>query len=336
MPRLENQKRKLLCLSRILLRETDEEHPITIAQMMSALQENGVEVRDRKSLYSDLEELRAFGMDILSQKDGRSVGYFVAARAFELPELRLLVDAVQSSRFITRKKTEQLISKLETLCSIHQAGTLQREVFVAGRVKSMNESIYYSVDALSAAIADGEQISFHYFNWAPGIGAERLTRRLHRDGAFYTVSPWALFWSDGNYYLLAGDEQGELRHFRVDKLLDLRPAGQRRLPPPEGFDPSAYGRRVFGMFGGPEETVRLSLPESMLGLAIDRFGNDLFFSRGDGRVTVTACVEISPPFLAWVFSLGPEVRVLEPPSLRSRMKGMLHTALKIYETEPDE
>ena len=165
MPRMEHQKLKLLYLSRILLRETDENHPMTITRMMDLLRLCGVEVRDRKSLYSDLEALGLFGLDILSRKNGRSVGYFIASREFELPELRLLVDAVQSSRFVTRKKTDQLISKLETLCSAHQAGELQREVFVSGRVKTMNESIYYSVDAISAAIAAGERITFRYFSW---------------------------------------------------------------------------------------------------------------------------------------------------------------------------
>jgi Predicted transcriptional regulator len=331
MPRMEHQKLKLLYLSRILLRETDENHPMTITRMMDLLRLCGVEVRDRKSLYSDLEALGLFGLDILSRKNGRSVGYFVASREFELPELRLLVDAVQSSRFVTRKKTDQLISKLETLCSAHQAGELQREVFVSGRVKTMNESIYYSVDVISAAIAAGERITFRYFSWAPAFGPEKLEQRLHRNGEQYTVSPWALVWSDENYYLAGGDELGVLRHFRVDKLLQIQSTGERRLSPPAGFDPAAYGHRVFGMFGGAEETVRLSLPESLLSVTVDRFGRDLLFSREDGRVVVTVRVEVSPPFLAWVFSLGPEVKVLEPASLREHLREQLAATLENYE-----
>ena len=331
MSRLENQKLKLLYLARILLRETDEDHPLPLARLLAALRACGVEVRDRKSVYADLEALRVFGLDVATRREGRSVGYFIAGRDFELPELRLLVDAAQGSRFITRKKTEQLIAKLEKLCSVHQAGALQREVYVAGRVKSMNESVYYSVDTLSAAIAAGEQVRFRYFGWALDDRG-RPARALRRDGAVYQVSPWALLWSDDNYYLAAG-ENGALRHFRADKLLDLAPAGVRRDPPPAGFDPAAYGREVFGMFGGPERVVRLALPEALLGVAVDRFGPDLLLARADGRLVVTAHVAVSPQFLAWVFGLGPEAELLLPPDLRAQMGQQLDETAARYKTD---
>lgn len=331
MPRLENQKLKPLYLARILLRETDEEHPMTIARMMELLGSCGVEIRDRKSLYADLEALRVFGLDIEMRHEGRSVGYYVASREFELPELRLLVDAAQSSRFITRKKTFQLIARLETLCSVYQAGELQREVFVADRVKSMNESVYYSVDALSAAIAAGEQVRFRYFGWRCGEDG-RPVRTVRRGGGFYQVSPWALLWSDGNYYLAAG-EDGALRHFRVDKLADLERLGARRLPPPEDFSPADYGSVVFGMFGGPERTVRLALPDALLGAAVDRFGPGLRLTREEGRAVASVRVAVSPQFYAWVFGLGPEVEILGPAEVRDEYRARLRDAQARYPEE---
>ena len=215
MPKSPNQKLKLLYLMEILLQQTDERHPMTVPEMISELARHGV-AAERKSIYNDLESLRTFGLDIVQTKS-RTTGYYIGARSFEVPELKLLVDSVQSSKFITHKKTLALIKKIEGLASIYDAQLLQRQVYVRGRVKSMNESVYYNVDEIADAISRDRQIRFHYFEYT--IDKQRHYRK---DGAFYIVSPMALMWDNENYYLLAWDAEAQLRkHYRVDKMTDI-------------------------------------------------------------------------------------------------------------------
>ena len=326
MAKGQNQKAKLLYLARILSQQTDQEHPMTIARMMDLLQAQGVDVRDRKSLYDDLETLRVFGMDIEKQREGRSVGYYVAGREFELPELKLLVDAVQSSRFITHNKTNQLIRKVESLASVHQARQLQRQVYVTRRIKAMNESIYYTVDALHEAIDSGKQIRFHYFEWALGRGRERVEKRLRRDGGWYQVSPFSLVWDNENYYLVAFEtESGTVRHYRVDKMQNLTVTDLPREGLPENFDPAAYAGSLFGMYNGVQETVKLRFENSLIGVVADRFGREVFLSPdGDSHFTVTTKVAVSPQFLSWVFSFGPQAQILSPEPVRNQFLQLLH------------
>ena len=334
MPKGQNQKSKLLHLARILNRQTDQEHPMSLQRMMDLLQAQGVDVRDRKSLYDDLETLRVFGMDIEMQRDGRSVGYYVASRPFELPELKLLVDAVQSSRFITRKKTDQLISKVESLASVHQARQLQRQVFVTRRIKAMNESIYYTVDALHEAIDSGKQIRFHYFEWALGRGRERVEKRLRKDGAWYQVSPWWLIWDNENYYLVAYDSQSrDVRHYRVDKMQDIALVDALR----EGgdllsrFDPGAYAGSLFGMYHGDLETVKLRFDNALIGVVADRFGREVFLSPdGENHFTVSAKVAVSPQFLAWVFSFGSQAEIVAPETVRQQFLHLMEQGRENY------
>ena len=307
---------------------------MSLQRMMDLLQAQGVDVRDRKSLYDDLETLRVFGMDIEMQRDGRSVGYYVASRPFELPELKLLVDAVQSSRFITRKKTDQLISKVESLASVHQARQLQRQVFVTRRIKAMNESIYYTVDALHEAIDSGKQIRFHYFEWALGRGRERVEKRLRKDGAWYQVSPWWLIWDNENYYLVAYDSQSrDVRHYRVDKMQDIALVDALR----EGgdllsrFDPGAYAGSLFGMYHGDLETVKLRFDNALIGVVADRFGREVFLSPdGENHFTVSAKVAISPQFLAWVFSFGSQAEIVAPETVRQQFLHLMEQSKENY------
>ena len=326
MAKGQNQKAKLLYLARILSQQTDQEHPMTIARMMDLLQAQGIDVRDRKSLYDDLETLRVFGMDIEKQREGRSVGYYVAGREFELPELKLLVDAVQSSRFITHNKTNQLIRKVESLASVYQARQLQRQVYVTRRIKAMNESIYYTVDALHEAIDSGKQIRFHYFEWALGRGRERVEKRLRRDGGWYQVSPFSLVWDNENYYLVAFEkDSGTVRHYRVDKMQDLTVTDLSREGLPENFDPAAYAGSLFGMYNGVQETVKIRFENSLIGVVADRFGREVFLSSdGDSHFTVTTKVAVSPQFLSWVFSFGHQAQILSPEPVRNQFLQLLH------------
>lgn len=274
MPKSPNQKLKLLYLMEILLQQTDERHPMTVPEMISELARHGV-AAERKSIYNDLESLRTFGLDIVQTKS-RTTGYYIGARSFEVPELKLLVDSVQSSKFITHKKTLALIKKIEGLASIYDAQLLQRQVYVRGRVKSMNESVYYNVDEIADAISRDRQIRFHYFEYT--IDKQRHYRK---DGAFYIVSPMALMWDNENYYLLAWDAEAQLRkHYRVDKMTDISALDAPR----EGMedfseqDLSAYTKKVFSMFSGEECTVRLRFA-GRLGARPLRQGCD----RGRGR-----------------------------------------------------
>ena len=335
MAKGQNQKAKLLYLARILNQQTDQEHPMTIARMMDLLQAQGIDVRDRKSLYDDLETLRVFGMDIEKQRDGRSVGYYVAGREFELPELKLLVDAVQSSRFITHKKTDQLIRKVESLTSTHQARQLQRQVFVTRRIKAMNESIYYTVDAIHEAIDCGKQIRFHYFEWALGRGRERVEKRLRKNGDWYQVSPWWLIWDNENYYLVAFDHSSQdVRHYRVDKMqdlniVDLPREGKEQLA---SFDPGAYAAGLFGMYHGQQETVKIRFENSLIGVVVDRFGREVFLSPdGENHFVVTAKVSVSPQFLSWVFGFGAQAEILSPEPVRAQFLQLLHETEANYQ-----
>ena len=221
MPRAEGQKAKLLVLKQIFERKTDEEHMLSVPQLLDALEKAGMPA-ERKSIYSDIDALRRGGVDVELAR-GRGGGYYLASRTFELPELKLLVDSVQASQFITKKKSEVLIKKLESLTSDYQAGQMQRQVFVSGRVKTMNESIYYTVDTLHSAIAQDRQVTFQYLEWS--LNKKKIPRK---NGALYQVSPWALVWSDSKYYLIAFSE-GEIRHYRVDKLREPAQIGRAHV-----------------------------------------------------------------------------------------------------------
>ena len=315
MSRSAGQKLKLLYLMRILLSETDESHLLTVGELSAKLADCGVSA-ERKTLYDDIESLRLFGLDIVMEKSN-SYGYYVAGRDFELPELKLLADAVQSSKFITEKKSMELIKKLESLVSVYDAGKLRRQVFILNRVKNMNESIYYSVDALHEAITEGKKISFRYFDY--DIHKKRVFRR---DGAPYVVSPVALSWSDENYYLIAHSSEREgATHFRVDRMSSVQKLEERRSPGAGGFNLANYSKKVFGMFGGEEADVKLRVNNQLVTAFIDRFGKDIIMiADGDHHFTVSVRVALSPVFHGWLFQFGELCEVLSPQGLRDDLR----------------
>lgn len=294
---------------RLFHEETDAMHPLSRKQLEEKLLEYGIQV-ERKSLYNDIETLKKFGMDIAYRKE-RPEGYFLQSHEFELAELKLLVDAVQSSRFITESKSNSLIRKIESMASKYEAKQLQRQVVVANRIKAMNESIYYNIDKIYASIASNQQILFRYFEWT----IEKTTR-LKKGGEPYQVSPWALTWDDENYYLIGYDvDAGILKHFRVDKMLDIETWGEPRVGKEEfgRFDLAHYTKKTFGMFGGEEETLRIRFHNKYIGVVIDRFGKDVSV-RPDGEESFTARVDVavSGQFFGWLTGLGKDVRILSP------------------------
>lgn len=332
MARIEGQKLKLLALADILARETDSTHGLTVPQLIDALSAKGISA-ERKSIYTDLRSLQDFGMDILCLREGHACRWALASRTFEVAELKLLVDAVQSCKFLSEKKSRALIKKLESLCSRHEAKALQRQVFVANRAKSMNESIYYTIDLLHTAISTDEQVRFQIMEWTP-----EKTVRYRRNGKVYTVSPYALLWEDENYYLLGYDaEAKEMRHYRADKLAHLALAGGPRLGK-EAFaalDMAAYTKRTFGMFGGAETGVTLEFSGHLAGVVIDRFGKDVtFFPGANGWFRVHVHVVPSVQFMGWLAGLGADARLISPPQVRQAFCAHCRQLLAQYESAP--
>ncbi len=326
MAKSPNQKTKLLHLARMLLRQTDEDHPLTVAQIIQSLAREDIKA-ERKSIYDDLEALRLFGLDIQCRK-GKAPGWFIGSREFELPEVKLLMDAVQSSRFITQKKSDALIRKLESLASIHQAGQLQRQVYVSGRIKVMNESIYYNVDKLHTAIAAQKAITFKYFDY--DIARQKVFRR---DGKRYVVSPYGLIWNSENYYLVAFDHSNrDMRHYRVDKMTEiavtcLAREGKEKYP---DFQLAQYGQKHFGMYSGPELKVTLRGRRDKAGLVWDRFGQDVILvPDGEEHFTVTLPVVVSPQFFGWLMGLDGSLTITAPKEAVAAYRRSLTSALEL-------
>ena len=305
MPKQEGQKSKLLALLHIFEQQTDEEHLLNVPQLVELLARQGI-LCERKSVYSDIDALNALGYDIRLRR-GRSGGYWMATRPFELAELKLLVDAVQSSRVISKASSDKLIHKLEGLASQYEGSQLQRQVYVDGRPKSANKDLPYSVDALFTAINTGRMVRFRY-------------KKAGRP-APYTISPWQMAWENGCYYLIAYNEKHDsFPSYRVDRMQGLRITDEAAVRNERiaTFDAAAYTSRTFSMFGGETTPATLLVEESVMSAIIDRFGKDVESAPVDAthaRVHVT--VAASPVFFGWLAQFGTAVR-LEAPSALSR------------------
>ena len=328
MAKSTGQKLKLLYILKILSENTDEDHPISMKQLLEELEAVGIQV-ERKTVYTDIEDLKHFGYDILRNSSKTEGGYYLASREFELPELKLLVDAVQASKFITVKKTKELIGKLEKLAGKHEANRLQRQVYVVNRVKTSNESIYYNVDNIHRVIQDNVQITFQYLDWT-------LDKKLmpRKNGTQYQVSPWALIWQDENYYLAAYDSiDGVMKHYRVDKMGSVEVLKQKR----EGLDKFAkleltdYTNQTFGMFSGAEETVTLCFPNRLVGVVLDRFGREVDIRpTGEESFLARVKVAVSGQFFGWLAGIGPEAEITAPERTREQYKEWLAKILERY------
>lgn len=328
MARGTSQKLKLLYVMQYLLRYSDETHPVSVAQIIAHLEGQGIPA-ERKSVYDDVETLRTFGLDVIQVREGSLYGYYVGSREFELAELKLLVDSVQSSRFITHRKTLALIGKIENLASVYEARTLSRQVYVKNRIKTMNESIYYNVDEIHAGIAQDRQIRFRYFDYT--VTKER---RFRRGGDYYTVSPFALTWDDENYYMVAYDaDSGLIKHFRVDRMLGIEAVDAPRDGKEvyAAQDAALYARKLFGMFSGEEERVRMRFDNRMAGAVLDRLGRDaVLVPDGDTHFTVTADVVVSPQFFAWVCGFRELAQIIGPADVVRKMREHMADVMAMY------
>ncbi len=327
MPKEKNQKLKLYYLSQIMLSKTDEDHHLTMPEILEYLEEYGVSA-DRKTIYSDIEALKEIGIDVIGQKNGKNYDYYVGSKKFDLAELKLLVDSIQSSKFITAKKSKELIEKVGSLASEYEAEQLNRQVVVQGRVKAMNETIYYNVDEIYRAINTNQQITFEYMQWSPKKKLEK--RREER----YEVSPWALTWADENYYLIAYDEQKErIHHYRVDKMKNIVLTGRKRIGRKEfkEFNVADYVKMNFGMFGGDQMKVTIACKDELIGVLFDRFGTNIQvkeYKKGWSETEVE--VLVSDHFLAWIFALGSGVKITGPKDVTDRVNVMIKRLTETY------
>ncbi len=318
MAKSEKQKLKLLALVEIFKECTDEEHGITMAEIIAQLQKRDIRA-ERKAIYSDITLLSGYGYEIESYKEKGKCYYSLVNRDFELPELKLLVDAVQASKFISEKKSNELIKKIEAQASRYQAAQLQRQVYVANRIKTNYESVYYSIDEINQAINQNSRITFDYYDWTL-----KKKMELRENGRKENISPWALMWDDENYYMVAYETaSGLIKHYRVDKMRKIQATGVPRDGKTEfeQFDMAVYAKKVFHMFTGTEQTVRLRFQNKMIGVVMDRFGSDvMIIPEDDGYFVINVRVNISNMFFGWIIGLGDGVKILGPEPVITQFK----------------
>ncbi len=327
MPKSEKQKQKLLYIIKMLHEKSDESHPIKMEAIIDMLDREGIKA-ERKSIYNDMDTLRDFGYDIVLTK-GKNGGYFLAYRDFDVAELKVLVDAVQASRFITTKKSKELIGKITTLAGEHEAKNLKREVYVMNRIKSENEAIYYNVDEIHNAIENNKQITFKYLEYS--VNKETVPKR---NGKAYKVSPLALAWNEEKYYLIAYDEEASLiKNYRVDKIKDVVVTDEPRiiLEKDKYFDVAEYCNRAFGMYCGDDETITVQFPNRLIGVVIDRFGKEInIYNLEADSFETRLNVSVSPQLFGWLTGLGTEVKIVKPERVVEQYKQYIQDIMKQY------
>ena len=319
-----NKKLKLLYLARYLQEETDERHPRTVQDMIAYLERCGISA-ERKSIYDDLELLTLYGMDVQSIR-GKTYGYFLGDRDFQLPELKLLIDVVQASPFLTQGKSMELITKLEKLTSRPNARQLRRQVYVMDRVRTHNEKLYYAIDGLHTAINDDRKVTFRYFDWTPEGG-----KAYRRGGTLYEADPVALC-VDRHYYMVAYDPAiSDYRHYRVDRMESLTVTDTPRDPLPENFDLGKYVRTIFDMYSGRTETVQLCFDRQLINVVMDRFGADAHIHADGDHIAVTAPVEVGPTFYGWLAQFGTQAELVSPAPIRQAFADHCRRITAVYE-----
>lgn len=329
----ENQKVKLLHIMKLLNDKTDEKHPLTTKNIKDELLKLNPPISaERKSIYKDIDLLMDFGLKI-NKKKKRSLSYYIGERDFELSELKLLVDAVQSSKFITKEKSKDLIEKIKGLTSEHLAKDLQRQVFIFDRVKAINIDINENVDKLHKAIMENKQVRFKYFEYT--IEKKKQHRRGGQD---YIVSPYALSWANDNYYLISYySEHGDgFTHFRVDRMDNIRIEEEERISicgvnVNEEFNIGKYSKQIFCMFSGESEKVWLQFHNSLINVVIDRFGEEITIHKVDKEhFKIRVDVAVSNAFITWLFQFGEKVKILSPDHLVDKMKEMAQKVFNLY------
>ena len=329
MPRGSNQKFKFTYLMKIMAEKTDDEHSLTMPQILEELEKYEVSA-ERKSIYEDFKDMSKLGIDVIKEQRGRETFYHIAGREFELAEVKLLIDAVQSAKFITQKKSKSLISKVKNFVSEHQAKQLQRQIVINDRVKTMNESVYYNVDDIHTAINQNRKIRFKYYKW--DIDKKLVERH---GGSYFIVSPWALLWDDENYYMIAFDDwDNKIKHYRVDKMMYIEVGNDERAGKEEfkNFDMAKYSKATFGMYHGEKTKVCIKFANHMCGVFIDRFGKDTLFRKIDeNHSELIVDINVSPQFFGWIFSLGNDVEIVSPRDVVNELREYTKKFIMKYE-----
>lgn len=323
------QKLKLLYLMDFLQKETDPDHGLTMTQLIEKLGERGISA-ERKSLYKDIEALISFGMDIRKYQR-QPVEYALAERDFELSELMLLVDAVQSSRFLSDGKSKALVRSIRAMASTKERSALNKQVHVHGRPRVQTESDFNTVDKIQETMACRRKISFQYFMY--GTAKQKIARKA---GAAHVGTPISLTYSDGNYYLVAySDADQEIRRYRVDRMDKVQTLDEKaeRNEIIRAYDADDVGKCAFGMYDGERTQVTLHVQENVMNVIIDRFGRDVTSKPTDdgAAAIVTAHVMVSPVFFGWLVQMGPSVRIDAPASTREQYLAFLDSIKQAYE-----
>ena len=325
MPKSDNQKLKIFYILDYLQRNSHADHPVRATELIQMLQHQHNILCERKTVYSDIAALQDYGVDIVSVP-GKNGGYYIASRNFELPELKLLIDAVQSSRFLTEKKSRELIEKLCKECSVHEARLVRRDVLVSGRVKSMNETIYYNVDAIQEAIGQDRQVTFRYFDW--NLDGTRKYREKD-----YTASPYGLCQDNENCYLLAFSPRHGVTSYRVDRMSHIQLTEETRVPCPEltGKNLVEHANRLFQMYSGEAVDVKMRFHRSLVNVVVDRFGREtMLIPDGEDHFVFTVRVAVSPIFLSWVIGFGRKAKILHPQSVVDQCRDLCRESLEQY------
>ena len=324
MAKSDNQKLSLLYIRDYLEQNTDDEHPATAQMLIDMLAKKGISC-ERKTIYAHIAALQDYGLDVMNRR-GKNGGYYIASRNFELPELKLLIDAVQSSRFLTERKSRELIEKLCQQCNRYDASLMHRDIVIDRRVKSMNETIYYNVDAVQEAISQNRQIRFRYFDW--GMDGQR-----HYRDKEYLASPYGLCQDNENCYLLAHSPRYGVTHYRVDRMSDIELTEDKRIPCPQltGKELVSHANQLFQMYSGDSVRVKLRFHKSLVNVVIDRFCRDtMMIPDGDDHFTFTAEVAVSPLFLSWVIGFGEKAKILYPQQVVDACAELCQTAISMH------
>lgn len=333
MPKTEDYKLRILYLLEYLMRNSDESHPKSVSDILGYFSSIGISV-NRKTVYDDVNVLQSYGYDIEIVK-GHFGGYYIASRIFELSEIKMLVDAVTSAKFITNKKSSQIIGKLSSLVSVYDEKELERNVYVTDRSKVSSESVFYSIDTIHNAISNNKCVTFKYYQWHLNYSVNNnITLTEKHNNHIYCVSPYELVWDDEQYYLVAYDnDEGILKHFRIDKMKDtsISDVGIERDVLLKKPDVKSYSKKVFGMFGGNEERVTLRFDSSLIGAVADRFGSDSFISKcNDSCFDITVNVSVSPQFFAYITAFADKATIISPETVVEKYKEHLNKTLNQY------
>ena len=319
-------KIKLLRIWEILKQDSDENNPLTTNQIIEKLSESGI-ICDRRTLYQDISTLNSYGYEVICKKGQHSNGYYVIDRSFDVPELRILIDAVQAASFISPKKTAELTDKIAALGGSYRADILKKNIVEFNTTKHNNEHIYYSVNAIEDAIHAGKKISFQYFDLN-----ESHERVFRKNGEKYLVNPVAMVFSNDNYYLICyHDNHDGITTYRIDRMLNVSISEQEinKAAQPKGLNIAKHRKQSFYMFGGITETVKFEADKDLLDVIYDKFGEDTQIrSIGNGKISFTADVQISPVFFGWCCSFGERLQLISPYNMKREFYEYLKQVMK--------